>query len=63
MDSRPKNPVLVEAGKRGARKRWGEHGRILRLDELDPSTRDVVNSILTARRNAAEAAARASGQG
>ena len=50
-----KNPVLVAAGRRGAVKRWGEHGRILRLDRLDPGTRGIVEVILAARANAAAA--------
>jgi hypothetical protein len=50
----PKDPRLVAAGTKTARMRWGEFGRILRLDELDPETRGLVEAILRARRNAAE---------
>lgn len=45
----------VDSGRMGARRRWGRP-RILRLDELDPVTRDIVQCILDARRNAAKAA-------
>jgi hypothetical protein len=38
-----------------APKRWGP-SRILRLDELDPVTREIVMAILNARANAAKAA-------
>jgi hypothetical protein len=41
----------VAAGLVGARSRWGPP-RILRLDVLDPVTRDIVRAILTARENA-----------
>jgi len=53
----PKPMSLAEAGRLGAAKRWGEHGRILRLDRLDPVTRSIVEAILTARKNAAAAEA------
>lgn len=36
-----KNPVFVEAGKRGAEQRWGPP-RSCRLDGLDPDERRVV---------------------
>lgn len=45
----------VDSGRMGARRRWGPP-RILRLDELDPPTRDVIQCILTARANAQKAA-------
>jgi hypothetical protein len=48
-----------EFGRQGAAKRWGEHGRILRLDHLDPVTAQIIKSILTARKNAQEAEASA----
>jgi hypothetical protein len=60
---RPKNPGKVAAGKATAAKRWGPDGRILRLDRMDSVTREVVLTIVRARKNAAEAAARGSGQG
>jgi hypothetical protein len=44
------------SGRLGAVRRWGEHGRILRFDSLDSVTRDIVFAILTARKNALEAA-------
>jgi hypothetical protein len=46
-----KNPVYVEAGRRGARKRWGEP-RVLRLDQLDTDERRLIAAILNAKRNA-----------
>lgn len=59
MAARLKTPAAkmlpVESGRMGARRRWGPP-RILRLDELDPPTRDVIECILTARANAAKAA-------
>ena len=45
----------VDSGRMGARRRWGPP-RILRLDQLDPATRDIIRCILTARANAAKAA-------
>jgi hypothetical protein len=53
--SDPKDPIKVRAGTIGARARWGP-ARVLRLDTLDPVTRDIVRAILTARKNASEAA-------
>lgn len=44
------------SGLLGARTRWGPP-RILRLDELDPVTRDIIHAILTARENAKAAPA------
>jgi len=41
-----------ESGTLGARKRWGPHGIILRLDQLDPVTRRIVEAILDAQANA-----------
>ena len=60
-DSGAKNPVFVAAGRTGARARWGP-ARTIRLDTLDPVTRDIIRAILTARENAAKAAAGTSGQ-
>jgi hypothetical protein len=45
----------AQRGRVGARARWGP-ARILRLDELDAGTRGIVEAILRARSNAAEAA-------
>ena len=57
LDSPPrvKNPKRVANGHRTAAKRWGPDGRIVRLDSLDPVTREVIVTILRARRNAAAA--------
>jgi hypothetical protein len=41
----------VDSGRLGARRRWGPQ-RIVRLDQLDPVTADIVRAILTARENA-----------
>ena len=46
-----KNPVFVESGRRGARKRWGPP-RVLRLDELDNDERRLIEALLAAKRNA-----------
>lgn len=53
-----KDPRLVEAGKRGARRRWGPP-RVVRLDALTPEQRDVVLALIEAQRaaNAAKAGA------
>ena len=51
-----KNPVYVEAGRRGARARWGEP-RVLRLDELTPAQRRVVLALVDAARDEPKAAA------
>jgi hypothetical protein len=48
-----------ESGRLGARRRWGPEGRVIRLDALDPVTREIVVAILRARKNAAEAKAAA----
>ena len=42
-----KNPVYVESGRRGARKRWGEP-RTARLDALDPRVREAVLALIRA---------------
>ena len=44
-----------DRGRMGAAKRWGPDGRVVRLDSLDPVTREIVVSILRARKNAAAA--------
>ena len=56
-----KDPQKVKAGKAGSASRWGPDGRVVRLDNLDPITSEIVVSILRARRNAAEAAAESEG--
>jgi hypothetical protein len=40
------------AGAKGARSRWGPQ-RVVRLNELDPITADIIRAILAARANAA----------
>ena len=50
-----KHPGKSAGGRKGAAKRWGPDGRILRLDQLDPVTREIVLSIVRARQNAAAA--------
>jgi hypothetical protein len=45
--SSDKNPIYVESGRRGARKRWGGQ-RILRLDELTPDQRRLVLALVEA---------------
>jgi len=55
-DSGAKNPVFVAAGRTGARARWGP-ARTIRLDTLDPVTRDIIRAILTAQANAKAAPA------
>jgi hypothetical protein len=49
-------PVFVDSGRRGARKRLGPP-RVLRLDTLDPITREIVTAIIAARVNAKAAPA------
>ena len=38
--------VFVDAGRRGARRRWGEHSRIVRLDALDDEQRALVHAFV-----------------
>ena len=52
----------ADRGRLGARKRWGPQ-RVVNLRDLDPITAEIIRTILTARANAAEAAARDPGQG
>ena len=59
MVSAAKDPLKVKAGTIGAIKRWGPDGRVVRLDSLDSVTREIVVSILRARKNATEAQAAA----
>lgn len=42
-----KNPKLVEAGVRGARRRWGDP-RVVRLEALTPSQRRLVLALVDA---------------
>ena len=53
---KPKDPRRVAAGRASALRRWGPDGRVVRLDSLDQVTREIVVSIIRARRNAAAAA-------
>jgi len=43
----------------GMRSRWGPHGRIVRLNTMDPITRSIVEAILTGAENAKAAAEKA----
>lgn len=45
-----------EYGLIGSRRRWGEHGRLIRLSELDDVTRAIVVAVLDARQNMEKAA-------
>lgn len=49
-DSPAKSPVLVEAGRRGARRRWGAQ-RIVRLDSLTPEARRLVLALVEAAKS------------
>ena len=53
---RAKNPARVRTGRAAMRAHWGPP-RTLRLDTLDPVTRDIIRAILTARDNAKAAPA------
>jgi hypothetical protein len=44
------NPVFVESGRRGARRRWGPQ-RIVRLDELTADQRAIVQAVIDAVRS------------
>jgi hypothetical protein len=46
-----KNPTLVEAGRRGALRRWGPPVRV-RLDDFDASERAAILAAIAARRAA-----------
>ncbi len=45
-----KSPVFVEAGRRGARRRWGDEPRVVRLDALTPAQRRLVLALVDAAR-------------
>lgn len=47
-----KNPIFVDSGRRGARKRWGTP-RIARLDELTPEQRRLVLALIEAAKSEA----------
>lgn len=40
--------VRSEAGRRGARARWGEQRRIVRLDSLPPSVAQTIRMLIAA---------------
>jgi hypothetical protein len=44
LDSR--DPSKVRAGRIGARARWGDTPRVVRLDSLDPFARDAVLALI-----------------
>lgn len=46
-----KDPVLAEAGKRGALKRWGPP-KNARLDDFTPEERAVIHALIEAEREA-----------
>ena len=51
-----KNPVLVEAGKQGALKRWGPPGtRTVNIGDLTPPQRRLVLALIEAARLESEA--------
>jgi hypothetical protein len=56
LDASPnaKDPKRQALGRAAMRSRWGPQ-RVLRLDQLDPITADIVRAILAARANAAAA--------
>jgi hypothetical protein len=47
---RQKDARFVEAGRRGARRRWGEHGRIVRIDALTREQAAVVVALVAAQK-------------
>lgn len=52
MVSGAKNPVFVESGRRGARKRWNGHAPVYpRLDDLTLEQRRLVVALIAAARN------------
>jgi hypothetical protein len=48
--SATKDPIKVRAGQTGARKRWGEEPRVVRLDDLTPAQRRLVLALVEAAR-------------
>jgi hypothetical protein len=51
-DSTGKSAVIVEAGRRGALRRWGPGPRAVRLDEFDADERTAILAAIDARRAA-----------
>lgn len=52
--SPPKNPRLVDAGREGARRRWGVP-RVIRLDDFDSDERAAIVAAIEAKRAARRA--------
>jgi hypothetical protein len=50
--SATKDPVKVRAGQIGARVRWGEQPRVIRLDELTSDQRRLVVALVDAAKSA-----------
>ncbi len=56
LDSRPKNPTKVKAGKAGMAARWAGHIPLaVRLDDLDLAQRRLVVALINAAKEAAAA--------
>ncbi len=53
MVSATKNAIKAEAGRLGARIRWGPEPRVIRLDELTPPQRRLVVALVDAARKEA----------
>jgi hypothetical protein len=53
MDAKPRkgDPQYVEAGREGARRRWGPP-RVIRLDKDDPATAEAIRQTVAAIRAA-----------
>ena len=45
-----KDPTKVRAGTLGARRRWGDEPRVVRLDDLTPPQRRLVLALIEAAR-------------
>lgn len=55
LETPAKREVFVEAGRRGAEKRWGPP-RVVRLDDLSPIARRIVLAAVAAAREQPEPA-------
>lgn len=44
---------FVDAGRLGAKKRWGEEPRVVRLDDLAPAQRRLILALVNAARHEA----------
>jgi len=61
--SDPKNPILVEAGRRGAQKRWGPPGtQAVYIGDMSVPQRRLVLALVEAVREEAPAPAKADAQ-